>query len=142
MRAAAGWSDTGDYVHTESLLLELTAPSAFGDAPTRVKFLAFPYDVQADFGSQATAHSLAAEDATDHQHFTSVGSLTTSVSDCTVAAEPAAAFGYVEGNERGYWLLIVHHDRLLGIQLFGTRGVGDQAVGDVLGMMGTIAWSF
>jgi hypothetical protein len=33
MRLASGWTDTGDYVHTESLHLELTAPDSYGYAP-------------------------------------------------------------------------------------------------------------
>jgi hypothetical protein len=142
LRVAPSWTDTGDYVHTESLLLELTAPASYGNSPTRIRFLALPYDVKADFGSQATAHSIAQEDATTHQHFSGPGSTATLVTDCFVAAEPAAVFGYADGKEHGYWLLIVHNNRLLGVRLFGTDGIGDQAINDALGMIGSIAWTF
>jgi hypothetical protein len=142
LRATPSWTDTGDYVHTESLLLELTAPASYGNSPTRIKFLAPPYDVKLDFGPQATAHSIAAEDAITHQHISLPGSTATLVADCSVAAEPAAAFGYADGNEYGYWLLIVHHDRLLVVRLFGTGGIGDQAITDALGMIGSITWTF
>ena len=141
MRVASGWTDTGDYRHTESLLLELTAPASYGNSPARIQFHALPYDVQKDFGSQATAHSIAADEATSHQHFSSPRSTATFVTDCSVAGEPAAAFGYADGNELGYWLLIVRHNRLMGVRLFGTGGIGDQAIKDALGMMNSIAWT-
>jgi hypothetical protein len=64
------------------------------------------------------------------------------VTDCSVAAEPTAIFGYADGNEQGYWLLIVHHDRLLAVQLLGTGGIGDQAINDTLGMIASITWTF
>lgn len=142
LRVAPSWTDTGDYVHTESLLLELTTPANYPNSPTRIKFLAFPNDVKLDFGLQATAHSIAAEDATTHQHISLPGSTATPVTDCSVAAEPAAVFGYADGNEQGYWLLIVHHDRLLAVQLLGTGGIGDQAINDALGMIASITWTF
>src|SRR6267142_493142 len=142
LRVAPSWTDTGDYVHTESLLLELTPPASYGNSPTRIRFLALPYDVKADFGSQATAHSIALEDATTHQHFSGPGTTATLVTDCFVGAEPAAVFGYADGNEHGYWLLTVHHNRLLGVRLFGTGGIGEQAIDDALGMIGSIAWTF
>jgi hypothetical protein len=142
MSAASGWTDTGDYIRTESLLLELTAPASYGNSPTRIKFHALPFDVQKDFGSQATAHFIAVDEATTHRHFTSPGSTATSVTECSVAAEPAAAFGYADGNERGYWLLIVRHNSLLGVQLLGTGGISDEAINDALGMMGSIMWTF
>ena len=142
IRPAPNWTDTGDYIHTESLLLELTAPAGYGNSPTRIEFLAFPNDVKLDFGPQATAHSIAADEATTHQRFTSSQSTATLVSDCSVAADSAAAFGYADGNECGYWLLIVHHDRLLGVRLFGTGGIGDQAIQDALGMIGSVVWAY
>jgi hypothetical protein len=77
-----------------------------------------------------------------HQHITLPRLTATLVADCVVAAEPAAAFGYSEGNYRGYWLLIVHHERLLGVHLFGAGGVSDQALQDALGMIGSITWTF
>lgn len=142
IRPAADWTDTGDYVHTESLLLELAAPVGYGYSPIRIRFYAFPYDVKADFGTQATAHTLAVDEATTHKRFTSPRLSATSVSDCSVAAEPTALFGYADGDERGYWLLIVHHDRLLAIQLLGNLEIADQAIQDALAMMGSITWSF
>jgi hypothetical protein len=139
---APSWIDTGDYVHTESLLLQLTAPASYGYGPTRINFHAFPYDVPKDFGSKATARSISEDDSVTHQHITLPRLIATLVADCVVAAEPAAAFGYSEGNYRGYWLLIVHHERLLGVHLFGAGGVSDQALQDALGMIGSITWTF
>jgi photosystem II stability/assembly factor-like uncharacterized protein len=141
IRMPSGWADTGDYVRTESLMLELTAPASYGNSPTRIQFRSLPYDVPADFGKEASAHSIAVEESTKHNRFTSPNTAVTSVSDCTVAAEPAAVFGYAEGNDRGYWLLIVHHERLLGVQLFGSEGIGDKALQEGLGMIGSIVWT-
>jgi hypothetical protein len=141
MRPPAGWTDTGDYVHTESLLLELTAPASYGFAPTRIRLFAFPYDVLADFGAQATAHSLATDETTPRKRITSSQLQTTAVSDCPLALEAASTFGYAVGSERGYWILVLHHDRLFGIQLLGTGGIGDPGTQDALSMLGTIAWS-
>ena len=142
IQPAANWIDTGDYVHTESLLLELTASTSYGYSPTRSRFYAFPYDVNADFGSQATAHSIAVDEATTQKRFTSPSLSATLVGDCSVAGEPTALFGYADGDERGYWLLIVRHNRLFGIQLFGTLGVSDKTIQDALAMMASVAWSF
>ena len=141
MRLASGWTVTGNYGQTESLLLELTAPASYGYAPTRIKFLALPFEVNRDFGPQATAHSIAAHDVSTH-NFGSPQSLATSVADCSVAAEPAALFGYADSNESGYRFAIVHHDRLLEIWVLGTGGVGDQTVRDATEMMGSIVWTF
>jgi hypothetical protein len=142
LRLAAGWTDTGDYVHTESLLLELTAPTTFGFSPTRIRFYGFPYDVNHDFGAQATSHSIAADDSQTHQRFSSPQTIATPVIDCSVAGEAASAFGYADGPERGYWFFIVHHDRLVGIRLFGIGGISEQAIQDALGMAGSITWGF
>jgi len=141
IRIPSGWTDTGDYTHTESLLLELTAPASYGNPPSRIQFLALPYDVQRDFGTSTTAHSIAVNEAKTHQHFTSPLSAATSVADCSVAGEPAAVFGYADGNERGYWLLFIHDNGLLGVRLFGTGGIGDQAIQEALSMIGSITWT-
>jgi hypothetical protein len=137
MRLAPGWTDTGDYRHTESLLLELSAPASYGNAPTRIKFHAFPFDVPKDFGPQATAHSIASVHTVQH-----LGTSTTTLADCAIAAEPAALFGYANGSERGYRLAIVHHERLLEIWLFGVGGLGDQSLQDALAMISSIVWTF
>jgi hypothetical protein len=141
MRPASGWTDTGDYVHTDSLLLELTAPPSYGNAPTRIKFLALPIDVKADFGAQATAHSIAIDHVAKGFGLSSQARAT-SVVDCSVAAEPTALFGYADGSESGYRLVIVHSNRLLEIWMSGTGGLSDQAIQDALAMMGSITWTF
>jgi hypothetical protein len=123
------------------LLLELTAPANYANAPTRIKFFAFLYDVQLDFGPQATAHSIASDHAASHFGSTT-RSIATPVSDCSVAAESAAVYGYADGNVQGYRVAIVHHNRLLGIWLFGIGGVDDQAIKDALAMMSSIVWTF
>jgi len=140
VRVASGWIDTGNY-NREGLLLELTAPATYGYAPTRIQFLIFIPEVSISYGSQATAHSIAAEHAATHDLLTPQ-SVTSSVADCLVAAEPAAVFGYVDGNERGYRLSVVHKDFLLEIWLSGAGGVSNQAIQDALGMMTSITWTF
>jgi photosystem II stability/assembly factor-like uncharacterized protein len=141
IRVPSGWTDTGDYVHTESLLLELTAPASYGNSPTRIQFLALPYDVQRDFGTSTTAHAIAADEAATHR-FTSTRSVATSAVDCPVAGESAAAIGYADANEHGFWLLFIHRNSLLGVRLFGAGGIGDNVIQDALGMVGSIAWTF
>jgi photosystem II stability/assembly factor-like uncharacterized protein len=141
IRVPSGWTDTGDYVHTESLLLELTAPASYGNSRTRLQFLALPYDAQRDFGTSTTAHAIAADEAATHR-FTYPGSTATSALDCPVGGESAAAFGYADANEHGYWLLFIHRNSLLGVRLFGAGGIGDEAIQDALGMIGSIAWTF
>ena len=141
MRAAPGWSDTGDYVHTESLLLELTAPASYPNAPTRIEFHSFPGEVHVLYGSQATAHSIAAEHARSH-FGSSAQSIASTVVDCSIAAETAAVFGYADGTERGYRVSIVHKDRLFEIWLFGTDGLSAQSIQDGLGMIASMAWIF
>jgi hypothetical protein len=121
--------------------LELTAPTSYGYAPTRIKFLALPIDVRADIGPQATAATIA-EDHIKRHFGSSSQSVATSVSECSVAAEPAAIFGYADGNEQGYRLVIVHNNRLLEIWMSGGGGFSDQAVQDALKMMASIAWTF
>jgi photosystem II stability/assembly factor-like uncharacterized protein len=139
MRVPSGWADTGDYVHRESPLLELTAPASYGYSPTRIQFLALQYDPK-DFGPEGTAHSIAVAIATKHDWSILPDTVATSVSDCAVAAEPAAVFGYANGSEQGYWLFMVRQNGLYGIRLVGTGGVGDQAIEDALAMLGSIAW--
>jgi hypothetical protein len=136
MRLASGWTDTGNY-REDGLLLELTAPAAYNYAPTRMKFYIFIPPVSTKYGSQATAHSLAVEDTT----WISSKAVVSPVADCSVAAESAAVFGYADGNERGYRLSVVHKDFWYGIWLFGNGGVSDAALGDALGMMGSVVWT-
>jgi photosystem II stability/assembly factor-like uncharacterized protein len=140
IRVPLGWADTGDYKRTESLLLELTAPASYENAPTRIRFHVLPYDIKAAWGPQATAHSIAADEVATHR-FTSPGSVATAVVDCTVAGEPAAVFGYAEGAQIGYWLIFVHDKKLFGVRFFGTGGITDKAIQDALGMIGSIVWT-
>jgi hypothetical protein len=136
-RVASNWSDTGDYARTETLLLELTAPAGYGHAPTRVQF-------HSDIGrvnNSDTPHSIAAQNApTITQYMDSPQAVAGLVSDCSINGDPAAAFGYSNGSEVGYRLYVVHKHYLFEIRLFGADGVGDQAIQDVRGMMGSIMW--
>jgi hypothetical protein len=137
MRTAPTWSDTGDYSHTETLLVELTAPADYAHTPTRVQF-------HSDIGrvsSSNTAHSIAAQNAaTIIQYMNSPQAVAGSVSECAIGGDPAAAFGYSSGSEVGYRLYVVHKNYLFEIRLFGAAGIGDQAIQDVRGMMGSIVW--
>jgi hypothetical protein len=140
MHPTSTWTDTGDYTR-ESLLLELTAPSAYGSAPTRIKFWSFPGEVHVIYGGEATAHSIALQHASTPE-FNSAQSIASAVGDCSITGEAAAIFGYVQGSELGYRLSLVHKDRLFEIWLYGAGGVSDAAVHDALDMMGSIAWTF
>jgi hypothetical protein len=139
MRPAPNWTeDTTEYFR-ESLRLDLVAPDLYGYAPTRIRFWSLPGEVHVIYGSNATAHSIAVQHAAAPE-FSSPLSVGTTVSDCSIAGEPAAGFGYAQGNERGYRFSVVHKDLLYEIWLFGAGGVGNLAGQDALGMMGSIAW--
>lgn len=68
VRVVSSWADTGDYVHTETLLLELTAPSNYGYAPTRIQLHSDVGPVHTVYGAQATSHSIAVQKATTISH--------------------------------------------------------------------------
>lgn len=136
------WTKTGDYVHTETLLLELTAPPEYGWVPTRIQFHSDLGPVHTVYGQQATAHSIAAQHAAEIGSYTgSPGATATAVKDCTMAGDPASVFGYAAASEAGYRIFIVHRDSLFEIWLNGKGGVSDAAVRDALGMLGSIAWN-
>lgn len=141
IRLATGWTNTGDYLHTETLLLELTAPELYGFAPTRIQFHSVPGPVHTIYGADGTAHSIA------QQHATSLASgnsqaIASTVRDCTVGGEVAAVFGYSDGPNSGFQLFVVHGDLLFEIILFGVGGVGNQTIHDSLGMIASLTWTF
>src|SRR5260370_39087926 len=72
VRPAASWTKTGDYQHTETLLLELTAPQSYGSAPTRIQFHSDLGAVHLGYGAGATAHSIAQKRADSIVQETSV----------------------------------------------------------------------
>lgn len=137
IRIATTWTDTGDYVHTETLLLELTAPSNYAYEPTRVEF-------HSDLGrvsSLYSSHSIATQNAaTITQYLDSPEAQAGSVSDCTIGGDPAAVFGYSNGSEVGYRLYVLHKSYLFEIRFHGTGGIGAQALQDVKGMISSITW--
>jgi hypothetical protein len=137
---AVGWADTSNYTHTESLLVELTAPTSDGYAPTRIQFHSVPGPVHLVYGSDATAHAIASQHAATHWG-SSQESMASSVADCSVGGAAAGVFGYSDGSDVGFRLSIVHKDGLFEIWLFGLGGVSDQAVGDALAMIGSVTWS-
>jgi len=141
LRLASGWADTGNDNPTESRVIELAAPIAYGDAPTLLQLHQFIGPVSTLYGKDATAHTVALREAASHL-FTSPLAETSSVGDCTVGGDPAALWGYSDGGQVGYWILVVHKDLLHGIRLLGANGISDQAVDDALGMIGSISWNF
>jgi predicted esterase len=142
IRPNASWVDSGDYAHTETLLLELRAPTNYGNAPTKIQFHSDLGPVHTVYGSQATADSIAQKHAAAiKQDTNSSGAVAGAVRDCTVGGQPAAAFGYSDGTNFGYRVFVVHKDLLFEIWLFGAGGVANQASQDALGMIGSLTWT-
>jgi hypothetical protein len=136
-RIAANWTDTSDYNHYETLLLELTAPQAYGNAPTKIQF----HSLIGRVTPPSTAHSIAAQvAATIAQRMDSPQALASTVSDCSIGADRAAVFGYTNGTGVGYWLYVVHKNYPFEIRFSGLGGISDSAMRDALGMMGSITW--
>jgi hypothetical protein len=136
------WIDTGDYAHSETLLLELTAPSLYGYAPSKIQFHSDLGPVHTVYGSQATAHSIAQKHATAiKQDTNSPQAVAGTVRDCSVGGQPASAFGYSDGANFGYRLFVVHKDLLFEAWLFGAGGIANQSVQDALGMIGSLTWT-
>jgi hypothetical protein len=65
-----------------------------------------------------------------------------SVSDCTVAGQSAAAFGFSIGTKSGYRLFVVHNDLLFETIMFGASGLSDQAIRDAIAMIASLSWTF
>jgi photosystem II stability/assembly factor-like uncharacterized protein len=140
MRLAPGWTDTNNHGPTESRMLELKAPATYGYSPTLITFHVFPGGAVTMYGSNATAHSIAADWATTHYGHSAL-SVATLPADCTVASEQAAVYAYRDGSEVGYRFFFVHKDLLYAVWLHGTGGIGGKAIQDALGMMSSIAWA-
>ena len=142
LRIAPSWTDTGNYVGHETLLLELVAPQTYGFAPTEIQFHSDLGPVHIVYSPQATSDSIA------QQHAASIASdlaspqaIAGTVSDCNVGGEPAAVFGYSDPTSAGYRLYVVHKDYLYEVRLFGSGGVSNQAIQDSVGMIGSLAWA-
>jgi hypothetical protein len=112
----------------------LTAPLTYGNVPTMMEFHSL-----LGTGNLISARSLAYE-WRGRRHSNASSSTTTDVSDCVVGGEPAALFGYSYSGQLGYEIYTVHKGYGYAIFLFGSRGVSDQAIGDALGMLSSIAW--
>ena len=142
IRPAANWTDTGDYQHTETLFLELTAPGTYGFAPTRLDFQGGAVGpVHTIFGPDATAHSIAQQHATSIAQETSPNAVAGVVRDCSVGGVPAAAYGFTNGTISGFYIYFIHNDGLFEVFIFGTGGLSNQAIQDSLGMLGSVAWA-
>jgi hypothetical protein len=142
IRAAPNWTKTGDYQHTETLLLELTAPQTYLSAPTTIQFHSDLGPVHTIYGAQATAHVIAQKQADSVVPTVSVSGVAGQVSDCSVGGEPAAAFGFSAGAYEGYFIYVVHGDLLFEVVLLGFGGVSNEAIRDSLGMIGSLKWAF
>jgi len=142
IQPVGSWGDTGDYAHSETLLVELTAPNSYGFAPSKIQFHSDLGPVHTVYGSQATAHSIAQQHAAAiKQDTNSSQGVAGTVRDCTVGGQPAAAFGYSDGTNFGYRVFVVHKDLLFEIWLFGAGGLANQTVQDALGMIGSLSWT-
>jgi len=143
IRPALNWTDTSNYQHTETLLLELTAPDAYGFPPTRIVFQGGAVGpVHTIFGPGATAHSIAQQRADSIAQETSPSAVAGPVRDCSVGGEAAAAYGFSNGTISGFYIYSVRSDGLFEAFLFGSGGLGDQAIQDCLAMLGSIEWTF
>jgi hypothetical protein len=142
VRLVSTWVDTGDYNHTETLLLELTAPESYGYPPTKIQFLGGPGPVHIVYGAGATAHSIAQARARTVAHdMNDPQAIAGAVSDCSTGGEPAAVFGYSDVTIVGYQLYVVHKDFLYVIRLSGTGGISSPAIADALEMIGSLTWT-
>jgi hypothetical protein len=143
IRPVSNWTDTGDYQHTETLFLELTAPDAYGFAPTRIEFQGGAVGpVHTIFGPGATAHSIAQQRADSIAQETSPSAVAGTVRDCRVGGEAAAAYGFSNGTISGFYIYVVHSDGLMEVVLFGSDGLGDQAIQDCLAILSSLVWTF
>jgi hypothetical protein len=150
IRPAARWTETPAPQQTETQLLELAAPAADGFGPTLIQFNSLLGPVHTIYGQQATAHSIAQQHAAAVAQEWSPDAVASTISDCQVGGEAAAAFG-VSGdlnlasgmaNGKFFWIFVVHHDLLFKVIVVGNGGVGDQAIQDSLGMLGSLRWTF
>jgi hypothetical protein len=143
IRPAPNWTDTSNYVRDETLLLELTAPSNYGFAPTRIQFRGGAVGpVHTIFGAGASAHSIAQQKAAAIAQETSPNAVAGTLSDCTVGGnEAATAYGFSNGTLAGFYVYFVHSDGLGEVFLAGTGGLSDQAIQDSLAMVGSLVWT-
>jgi hypothetical protein len=136
--------------HTETLLLELVAPDDYAFAPTVLQFHSDLAPVHTVYGPQGTAHSIAQQHAAAIAQEWSPDAIAGKVRDCFVGGEAAAAYGAsgdlysASGTTTGtfFFIYFVHNDSLFHVMLVGTGGVGDQAIRDSLGMIGSLTWTF
>ena len=152
IRPAPGWTDPGPPLHTETQLLELDAPDAYGFAPTVILFHSDLAPVHTVYGPQATAHSIAQQHAAAIAQETSPDAVAGKISDCRVGGEAAAAYGatgdfnfnLASGTTTGsfFYIYFVHNDSLFHIMLIGTGGIANQAIQDSLGMIDSLTWTF
>jgi len=131
-------------------LLELLAPNAYGFGPTLIQFDSEIGPVHTSYGPQGTAHSIAQQHADAIAQEWSPNAAAGKISDCRLGGEAAAVFGASgsyntpAGTTSGsfFWIYVVHNDALFKVFLVGNGGVGDQAIRDSLGMLGSIRWTF
>jgi len=142
VQIAPGWTDTGRVGH-ESLLLELVAPDVYGHKPTEMQFFSVPtLPISKEYGPDASAHSIAAQDAGSIATVTATsGAVATAVGDCSVGGQPAAVYGYSAAVDVGYRVYVVHNDHLKEWWLYGSGGISIQAVRDALQILGSIQWA-
>jgi predicted esterase len=120
----------------------LTAPDAYGFSPTRIDFLGGAVGpVHTIFGPGATAHSIAQQQADAISQETSPHAIAGTVRDCTIGGEAAAAYGFSNGTISGFYIYSIDHDGLFEVFLFGTGGLGNQAIKDSLGMISSLNWT-
>jgi hypothetical protein len=150
IRPAFGWTDPGPPQHTETLMLELDAPDAYGFAPTVIQFHSDLMPVHTFYGPQATAHSIAQQHAAAIAQEWSPDAVAGKVSDCRVGGEAGAAYGgsgdfnLASGTTSGsfFFIYFVHNDFLFHVLVLGAGGIDIQAIQDSLGMLGSLTWTF
>jgi hypothetical protein len=141
IRPPTNWTKTGNYVHTETLLLELSAPQPYGYAPTRIQLHSNLGPVHTVYGPEATSHTIAQQHAAAIAREISKTAVAGTLGDCNVGGAPAAAFGFSDDRNSGFIIYVVHGESLFEIILVGVGGISSQAIQDFLGMIGTLTWT-
>jgi hypothetical protein len=94
-----------------------------------------------DLGRQTqTAHTTAVQHAAAVAIELSPQASATAVGDCSIGGNPAAVFGFRDRSDFGYFIYVVHNSYLFHFELWGASGIGDAAIADAKGMLGSIAW--
>ena len=139
----AGWTDTSSTVGpTETMLLQITAPSNYGPDAVVVQLHSF-------LGPRpgSTSHQELAIDSADLTDTAKAGRWASLgvIADCTVGGEGASFQAFSRAPQVQYRVYVLHHPDqqyplLYGAEIFGNGGVDDQSMMDVKRFLGSWTW--